>query len=401
MNYCTKCVYPEIAVNLNFNDSGICYSCLLFDEIKKITKKDWKLRENKLFKILDKQRKVKTSKYDCIIPVSGGKDSYFQTHKIISMGFKPLLVTYHGNNFYEEGEKNLYNMRKVFNCDHIVFYQNVEVLKKLNLLAFKMMGDMNWHNHTGIFVYPSKLAAKLNIPIFIYGETNWDISGMFSINDFSEYNKRSVLEHDMRGFTVKDFVGKMGLKSNDLDCYDLVSDEEFENKDLRGLFLGDYVLWDSNHHLDLIKKRYGWIESKKKFQRTYRRASNLDDMHENGVHDYLKWVKFGYGRCSDHASKDIRMGYLNREKGIKLIKKYDKTVPTADLKRWCEYTGLSKDEFFNISDTFRNPRVWKIEDKKWFKYDIDGKIRCYGQTALNANQIKNFFSKQKKLELKL
>ena len=174
---------------------------------------------------------------------------------------------------------------------------------------------------------------------------------MFSINDFSEYNKRSVLEHDMRGYTINDFIGKMGIKKNDLDCYDLVSDEEFEKKNLRGLFLGDYVKWDPNSHIKLVKKKYGWNESKKKFQRTYRRASNLDDMHENGVHDYLKWVKFGYGRCSDHASKDIRMGYISRNKGISLIKKYDKVVPTIDLKRWCKYTNISQDEFFNIADT--------------------------------------------------
>ena len=266
MNYCKKCVYPEIAVNLNFDDSGICYSCLLFEEIKKISNSDWKKRENKLFKTIDKQRKSKTSKYDCIIPVSGGKDSYFQTHKITSMGFKPLLVTYHGNNYYEEGEKNLYKMRKVFDCDHIVFYQNVNVLKKLNLLGFKMMGDMNWHNHAGIYIYPSKIAAKLNIPIFIYGETNWDISGMFSINDFSEYNKRSVLEHDMRGYTINDFIGKMGIKKNDLDCYDLVSDEEFEKKNLRGLFLGDYVKWDPNSHIKLVKKNMDGMSLKKNFK---------------------------------------------------------------------------------------------------------------------------------------
>lgn len=398
MKYCKKCVYPAIAVNLNFNEFGICYSCLLYDEIKKISKNEWKKRKNKLFEIIDKQKKLKSSNYDCIIPVSGGKDSYFQTHTITSMGFKPLLVTYHGNNYYIEGEKNLNNMRKLFNCDHIIFYPNIEVLKKLNILTFKMMGDMNWHNHAGIFAYPPKIAAKLNIPIFIYGETLWDVAGMFSINDFAEYNKRSVLEHDMRGFTINDFINKMGLKKKDLDCYELISDEEYENKNLRGIFLGDYIKWDPNYHLDLIKKKYGWIDPKKKFQRTYRTGSNLDDMHENGIHDYLKWVKFGYGRCSDHASKDIRMDYMSREEGIKLIMKYDKVIPTKDLSRWCKYTGISEDEFFNIADTFRNPRVWKINNKRWFKQDIDGKIRCYGETSLNSKQIKKFILKQKKLK---
>jgi hypothetical protein len=94
--------------------------------------------------------------------------------------------------------------------------------------------------------------------------------------------------------------------------------------------------------------------------------SNLDDMHENGVHDYLKYIKFGYGRCTDHASKDIRAGALSRGKAVDLVRGYDHVKP-GDLKRWCDYVGMREEDFDRIADTFRDPRVWWREGDKWVK----------------------------------
>ncbi len=113
-------------------------------------------------------------------------------------------------------------------------------------------------------------------------------------------------------------------------------------------------------------------------------------MHENGIHDYLKWIKFGYGRCSDHASKDIRMGYINRSKGIEYVKKYDHVKPKKDLTRWLEYVNISEDEFDHIADKFRDSRVWSIVDNKWYKTDIDGVYRDYGFCNLNKNEMKKY-----------
>jgi len=142
MNFCKRCVYPEYAVNLDVSDDGICSSCKVFEEINNISDEEWKLRENKLIQIIEKQKKNNKSYYDCLIPVGGGKDSYWQVHKIKELGFNPLLVTYHGNNYYPEGQKNLDRMREVFNCDHYIFYPGVETLIKLNRAGFKKMGDM-------------------------------------------------------------------------------------------------------------------------------------------------------------------------------------------------------------------------------------------------------------------
>ena len=98
--------------------------------------------------------------------------------------------------------------------------------------------------------------------------------------------------------------------------------------------------------------------------------SNLDDIHENGMHDYLKFIKFGYGRGSDHSCKDIRRGYLTREQGVEMVRKYDH-VKSSDLKRWCKYTGMTEEEFDNIADIFRDPRVWwKDKQNNWVKVNI-------------------------------
>ena len=305
------------------------------------------------------------------MPVGGGKDSYFQVHFIKSLGFNPLLVTYYGNNFLPEGDDNLKNMSKKLGCDHYIFKPSQELLIKLNKAAFYMMGDMNWHNHAGLRIIAVKSAIQFNVPLFIYGEVSWDISGMFSINDYSEFNKRTVLEHDMRGFTINDFSGKEGLKLKDLHWYTLPGDEEFFKNNLKGIYLGNFIYWDPYKQTELIKKIYNWKESKKPFERTYRKISNLDDMHENGVHDYLKYIKFGYGRCSDHASKDIRMGYMTRKEGIKMVKKYDHIKPKKDLKRWLEYVNMKEIEFDRISDSFRDKRVWKKNKKnQWVKNNL-------------------------------
>ena len=125
------------------------------------------------------------SNYDCLIPVSGGKDSHYQTYVITQeFGLRPLLVTYHGNNYLPEGQRNLRNLRERFGCDHVFFSPSVEALKKMNRLCFRMMGDMNWHAHCGIFTYPIQVAVQQRIPLIIWGEHGFtDLAGMFSLND--------------------------------------------------------------------------------------------------------------------------------------------------------------------------------------------------------------------------
>jgi hypothetical protein len=127
--------------------------------------------------------------------------------------------------------------------------------------------------------------------------------------------------------------------------------------------------------------KYDWKPAEKPFERTYRTMSNLDDRYENGIHDLMKFIKFGYGRASDHASKDIRTGYMSRKEGIEMVRKYDSVV-SSDLYYWLDYVDMSEDEFWSIADSFRDPRVWWIEDGKWYKDNIWGTSESYGNVNL-------------------
>ena len=133
-----------IAVNLAMSDEHICSGCIVHDEKMKI---DWKSREVKFKELLFSYKSKNT--YDCIIPVSGGKDSHFQAYYIKKLGLNPLLVTYYTHNYTETGEDNLKNMSNSLGLDHYIFYPSKKVISKMNKIGFEMTGDMSWHFHCG------------------------------------------------------------------------------------------------------------------------------------------------------------------------------------------------------------------------------------------------------------
>jgi len=367
IRWCTRCLYPSIsAAPMEFDDAGVCMGCRMSEVKAAIPKSEWERRRGLFREILDKYRSRDGSRHDVVIAVSGGKDSYFQTHIIKhEFGLNPLLVTYDGNNWTDVGFRNMLRMKEVFGCDHVLVRPSVETLKKLNRLAFTIMGDMNWHAHVGITTAPVQVAVEKGIPLVIWGEHGYlDLSGQFSMYDFPEMSYRDRLEHFARGYEWNYFVGREGLTAQDMAVWKYPRDQAIYDLDLRGLYLGNYVYWEANEHGPLVVEKYGFETSDVPFERTYRRMSNLDDMHENGVHDYLKYVKFGYGRCTDHACKDIRAGLMTREKGLELVRAMDPIKP-RDLERWLSYVGMEEAEFDAIADTFRDPRVWRIEDGRW------------------------------------
>lgn len=391
MRYCKVCTYPESAVNVTIDENGYSSTYKTFKAWQKISEKEW-IRRRKVFeKIVKDIKSSNKSNYDCVIAVSGGKDSYFQTHVIKSYGLKPLLVTYHGNNFLSEGDFNRDRMRKVFDADHIVVGPSQEALIKLNRLGFKKVGDMNWHNHTGLLTTPIQVAAKYKIPYVIYGEPFWDISGMFKPEDYVEYTARVRLEFGMRGYEWDTMIknNKEGLVPKDMIWARYPSDRELMEIGLRGLFIGNYFKWDPSKHTRLMIKKYNWKPSKKRFQRTYRIISNVDDRYENGIHDYMKFVKFGYGRATDHSSKDILTGYMTRNQGINKVKKHDHIL-SDDLDHWLNYVGMKKIDFFKTADKFRSNKVWFIENNKWYKENIWGGKSSYGDVYLSKSETKKF-----------
>ena len=287
-------------------------------------------------------------------------------------------------------------MKKKFDADHITWGPSEKVLKKLNRLAFEKIGDMNWHDHCGIFTSPIIVATKFKIPLMIWGETPWDIAGQFSPDDMVEFTSRSRHENSIRGYEWYDFINDKNdpLSEKDMAWAKYPTDTEILSSGVTGVYIGNYFKWSGKHNAELSIKKYDWQPSKTPFERTYRDYSNIDNRYSNGVSDLLKFVKFGYGRCSDHVSKDIRNKDMKRDDGIKLVKKHDHVV-SSDLNHWLEYVELKETDFWKTADKFRDPRVWRIKNKQWYKDNIWGEESAYGDVYLNKSEQENFNARKK------
>ncbi len=371
MQYCTRCVYPGVAATpLTFDSNGVCTGCRTHEEQKTV---NWEERRKWFGDLVEGYRSKDGSNYDCVIPVSGGKDSFYQTHIITKeFGLKPLLVTYRENNHTDVGMRNIQRMKEVFTVDYIEFTPSVQIVKKLNLAGFFKMGDPNWHCHCGIFTMPIIVAAKYNIPLIIWGEHGFmNLGGMHSYKDLVEFTAKYRKEHSLRGYDWDDFVGPdTGIRKQDMLWAQYPSDAEIERVGLRGIFISNYFGWNQNEHTQKMVDLYGFEIYPEPFDRTYKLDSNLNDYHDNGIHDYMKYIKFGYGRATDHACRDIRSGAMTREHGIEMVRNYDHVIP-GDIARWLEMVGMARSEFDRIADTFRDPRVWvKDEYGHWIKDNL-------------------------------
>lgn len=357
MKYCQRCVVPEnYAIPLTFDDEGVCSACRVHEEKEKI---DWSAREKKLHAILDQYRSKDGKNYDCIIPVSGGKDSTYQAYLMkIVYGMNPLLVTFNHEMNTTRGIRNLANMVKKFGCDHIRFTPNPQAIRRLSMQTLRKMGDMFWHSHCGIYTFPVQIAVKYNIPLLIWGEQGFmDLGGMFSHNDMVEMTKKFRVEHGQRGYDWNDLISKeYEIEEKDLLWAVYPKDEDLERVGVRGIYLGNFLPWNHKKQTELMIKKYGFETAPP--YRSFNLYENVEDHVSNGLNDYLKFLKFGYGRATDHASIDIRWGRMSREEGIEMVKKYDRQEP-PDLEIYLKYTGMKKSEIFEAIEPMRDSRAWK------------------------------------------
>jgi N-acetyl sugar amidotransferase len=362
MQYCTRCVYPIVAATpLTVDEEGVCSGCRTHDEQARI---DWDRRQKMFERLIEQYRSKDSSKYDLVIAVSGGKDSFWQAHLLTKVyGLKVLFVCYAENNHTGVGMRNIQRMRESFKGDFLHFTPEVGVLKKLNRMGMTKMGDPNWHTHIGIMTLPIIMAAKFGVKLFIYGEHGFmNLGGMHSYDDLVEFTKKYRTEHMCRGYDWFDFVDdEEGLKANDMIWAQYPSDEEIDRLGLRGIFIANYFGWHQLEHTRKMVELYGFEMYDRPFDRTYRKDSNLNDIHDNGIHDYMKYVKFGYGRATDHACRDIRNGEMTRAQGVEMVREYDHVVP-SDIPRWLEYVAWNRSRFDVEADRFRDPRVWSRDD---------------------------------------
>ena len=372
MRYCKKCLYPDTKPQIIFNDEGICSACVNHEKKEII---DWNEKRQEFEEILDKYKSKNKTNYDCIIPVSGGKDSHYQTYVIKKeFGLNPLVINFHPHDQTELGKKNLENLKKI-GVDCIEFSPNPEVYLKLARFGLKELGDFQWPEHLGIFTIPVQMAVKFNIPLIIWGE-----NPQLEYGQPTDVNKDTILDREWNekngGYFLdkikpKDMV-KYGFQLDELRPYIYPTDEEIRRVGVTGVFLGSYLKWDIFKQLDIVKK-IGFKESVDKKEGTYDGWENLD-VYFTVFHDYFKFLKYGFGRATAHASIEIRYGRITREEGLELVKKNEGKIPRQYLKQFLEFADISMDEFLEICAKFTNKKIFKVDDQQNIIQDENGEV---------------------------
>jgi N-acetyl sugar amidotransferase len=372
IKYCKKCLFPETKPDLAF---GVCSACAAAEN--KFSEINWTDREEQFKKIIDYYRLPKDKiGYDCLIPVSGGKDSTYQAYFMKEVcGLNPLCVCFETTNLTEIGQRNIDNISKM-GIDLIYFKKNYNVYKKMVVESFKRVGDEMWPNHIGIFTVPVIFAVKFNIPLIIWGENPQQEYGGPNLESVKSniLNRRWLEEFGgLLGNRIQDMIGVDGLTQKELTPYFYPSDEEIEKVGVTGIFLGSFFFWDARKQLEIVKKHGFSVKEDGPVEGTYTNYENLDEkMH--GLHDYLKYVKYGFGRTTDHACIDIRNKRITREEGINLVKQYEGKYPHVSIYAFIEYSGMSKSEIDNIIDSYTNPIIFLQDEDGNFVKDKDGNL---------------------------
>lgn len=374
VRYCKKCLYPETKPDLHFNKEGVCSACIAADA--KDNNIDWSQRGKDFHTIIDKFRLGKDEiGYDCLIPVSGGKDSTYQAYFMKEIcGMNPLCVCFETTQVTELGQQNLDNISKM-GIDVIHFKKNYNAYKSMVVEGFKRVGDEMWPNHIGIFTIPINIAVKFKIPLIIWGENSQQEYGGPLESIENNTLSRSWLEEfgGLLGNRIQDMIGVDGLSAKDLTPYFYPSDNELKETGILSLFLGHYFFWDARKQLEIVKKNGFKVKEDGPIEGTYTNYENLDEKIV-GLHDYLKFVKYGFGRATDHACIDIRNKRLSREEGLKLVEKYDGKYPNFSINSFLDYSGMTKAEIDEIIASYTNPILFNMNEDGSFAKDTDGDL---------------------------
>ena len=286
----------------------------------------------------------------------------------------PLCVCFETTKATELGNRNLDNIAKM-GIDVIHFKKNYNVYRSMVKEGFIRVGDEMWPNHIGIFTIPINIATKFKIPLIIWGENpQQEYGGPLESIEKNKLTRRWLEEFGgLLGNRIQDMIGVDGLTAKDLTPYFYPSDEELEETGITSLFLGHYFFWDARKQLEVVIKHGFEVKADGPVEGTYTNYENLDEeMH--GLHDYLKFVKYGFGRATDHACIDIRNKRLTREQGLELVKKHDGRYPHLSVNAFVEYSGMTKAEIDEILDSYTNPVLFKMNDEGAFEKDKDGNL---------------------------
>lgn len=369
MRYCKKCLQPDTRPNILFDENQVCYACK-YEESKAGI--DWKAREAELQAIADEAKqksKERGNTYDCIIGVSGGKDSTFQAvYAKEKLGLNPLLINCMPDEITEIGRKNIDNLNNL-GFDIISIRPNPIVAKKLARKSFFERGNIIAASEYCLWASAYIMAEKFDIPLIIQGENAALTLGAAKQQEATG-DAFSVIQLDtLRGGKTDEFIDlNENITEKDLFLYKIPDIAAMKEKGTKAVFLQYYAKeWSQPHNADFAVARglSGRTDDLHDLGR-YRRYTALDcDLQI--ANQMIKYLKFGFGFATDEVCYDIREGRFTREDGKWYVNEYDGKCGQKYIDIACKYLSITEEEFWNVVDSYVNKDLFEKKDGKWVK----------------------------------
>ena len=363
MRYCKKCVMPDTRPGMKFDEQGVCYPCRNYEGRKSI---DWDERWKELEALANKYRGSNGNYYDCIITVSAGKDSYFQTHIFKEkLNMNPLLVSVNNFSWTETGKHNWSNLLITFGVDAHVISLNPQICKKMFRKALEKLGSPTWYFDRAIYAYPLQIAIKLNIPLIVYGEnTSYEYGGPLTKETYSAIDQ---INNDVVKPVSWEFWLDDKIKMKDLNPGVDPSGEEVKKAKLDPIYLSYFIPWDGyENHLFAKTRGFKSLDDTGEWKREGF-LENYDQIDTVGylTHTWFKFPKFGHQRVTEVASLWIRSGRMTRDEAVKLVNEEDYKLDRRMLRDFLDFIEYDEKDFWNVVEKFANKDIVEKKDGVW------------------------------------
>ena len=362
--WCNYCLNMSTRPRISFDQRGYCNACQWMEEKKQM---DWTPRQTELKELLS-QCKAQNAMFDCIIPVSGGKDGSYVAHTLKhKYRMNVLTVTVRPALSLEIGNKNLHNFIQS-GYNHIHISTNSKVMDLLNKHGFIEKGFPYYGWLIAIRTAVIQLAIRFNIPLIIYGEDGEiEYGGSTENKNVALYNiecmKRIYLE-DGHDRILRKTIQQSDVNEADLSFFQFPDEEAIKKCALKFTHWSYFEPWDSYRNYIVAKEHCGLTEKKQGNSGTFTNFAQ-NDQALYALHTYLMYLKFGFGRATQDVGIEIRRGAMTRAQGIPLVNLYDNTPPTEYMDMFLRYYNMTQNEFNAVLDKYANKSLFEKKHGVW------------------------------------
>lgn len=354
MKFCTKCIMPDTRPGITFNQEGVCIACQNNEKKKNV---NWGKREKELAQLCDKYRRKQEGVYDCIIAVSGGKDSHYQVHVMKErMNMNPLLITVEDVfTMTEAGKHNVKNISEAFGCNLIAFKPDRRAAKKICRYMFETYGRPLWYVDRLLYTVPLYLAASLKIPFVVYGENvSYEYGG---VNDKETYSARMQVFNGVAPDVELDELVRAGVSRDELAYLEAPSKEMLDTLD--PIYMSYFLEWNAIKNYEFAKTR-GFRSLEHEWERT-NHIENFNQIDSYGylLNAWMKFPKYGHAYATDYAARWVRYGILSREEAVRLAEERDHALDSKIVEDFCRFTGMTTLEFYTALDKLYNQELFE------------------------------------------